>query len=78
MGCRSYGIIQMEEIEAIVKCVMAAFILHNLCIVNDDDMEILLRDDQIENDHTPEQGDIPNNAEGILKRNMLTRQLYGN
>ena len=42
--------IDMVDIEFIVKTVIASFILHNLCILNEDEIDILFENDETEND----------------------------
>jgi hypothetical protein len=65
--------VEMNDIAYVVKAVITACILHNICILNQDEL-----DEHFDND--PQQ--IPvmnplveNDVEGQLKRTLLTRQL---
>ena len=70
---RRLQFVEMNDISYVVKTVITACILHNICILNQDEL-----DEHFDND--PQQ--IPmihplfeNDTEGQLKRQLLTRQL---
>lgn len=65
--------VEMNGISYVVKAVITACILHNICILNQDQ-----RDEHFDNDPQQVPLIIPmfgNDAEGQLKRQLLTRQL---
>jgi hypothetical protein len=67
--------IDMVDIEYIIKAVIAACILHNLCILNEDEIDILFEENNPDNDVNNGLLVPQNNAESVMKRMMLTRQL---
>lgn len=65
--------VEMNGISYVVKAVITACILHNICILNQDQ-----RDEHFDIDPQQVPLIIPlfgNDAEGQLKRQLLTRQL---
>lgn len=70
---RRLQFIEMNDIAYVVKAVITACILHNICILHQDEL-----DEHFDND--PQQFPLinpllENDAEGQLKRTLLTRQL---
>jgi hypothetical protein len=67
----------MKKFEEICNLIVASCVLHNMCILNDEDFEEFM-----DNDHELGNAIMPaavnfsvNNAEGILKRINLASQL---
>ncbi|CAG2227928.1 unnamed protein product [Mytilus edulis] len=70
--------INTKSIELAVDIIVACCVLHNICIMQGDDIEDLLNEDD-ENDDGVQQPPAPmveNEAEGIIKRNLIARNLY--
>jgi hypothetical protein len=66
--------IDVHSIENINKVILAACTLHNVCILNADELEDSFLEQDEPNEY-PGQDNIPrNDAEGALKRILLTRQ----
>lgn len=70
---RRLQFVEMNDISYVVKAIITACILHNICILNQDEL-----DEHFDNDPQQVPLIIPmfeNDAEGQLKRQLLTRQL---
>jgi hypothetical protein len=67
----------MKKFEEICNLIVASCVLHNMCILNDEDFEEFMDNDhELGNDIMPVAVNFPdNNAKGILKRINLTSQL---
>ncbi|XP_045194796.2 putative nuclease HARBI1 [Mercenaria mercenaria] len=66
--------INIYNIEKVVKVIVSCCVLHNMCIMNTDEL------DDIYDDHVDDNPDCPlqyriEDAEGTLKRILITRQL---
>lgn len=70
--------INTKSIELAVDIIVACCVLHNICIIQGDDITDLLNEDD-ENDDGVQQPPAPiveHEAEGIIKRNRIARNLY--
>lgn len=70
--------INTKSIELAVDIIVACCVLHNICIIQGDDIADLFNEDD-ENDDGVQQPPAPiveHEAEGIIKRNRIARNLY--
>ncbi|KAK6168710.1 hypothetical protein SNE40_019898 [Patella caerulea] len=76
---RRLMLLNCRSVKKTIKVIMSCFVLHNVCIMSNDDLEGLNIEENGLNDnlgHNPA-GVLENDAQGANKRDILRRQIVG-
>ena len=70
--------LDQQNIQSIVETILCGCVIHNICILNNDEIEAILLDDDVPQP-LPCAGNFPNDSQqrGALKRLSITRELRG-